>query len=230
MVCVASGGVGLPDLDEAVPYRASVAVEDEPRNDDPLTQRLAGMLASQVVVKLSQRLAPVCWTCGVRERPGEDDQGLLRRPEPRRNIVRVEVRGLGAVVLAPVPSGFFSLPLCHATCPLLAPLYTYLKISAFQHFSTSPVPGNLSAIQLTRAQALAVWLTRRRSRRADKPRQSWSMLKCSFTRWWSLRRSSLAGCLLSPLRRLRSQALCGPASPGPPFPRASAGRRACRDP
>src|SRR5215208_644479 len=140
MVCVASGGVGLPDLDEAVPYRASVAVEDEPRNDDPFTQRLAGMLASQVVVKLSQRLAPVCWTCGVRERPGEDDQGLLRRPEPRRNIVRVEVRGLGAVVLAPVPSGFFSLPLCHATCPLARPalhLPQDISISAFQHVACS---------------------------------------------------------------------------------------------
>ena len=36
--------------------------------------------------------------------------------------------------------------------PLLVPLYTCLKISAFQHFSTSPVPGDLSALQFACAQ------------------------------------------------------------------------------
>src|ERR671915_1671748 len=123
MVCIASGGVGLPDLQEAALYRASVAIEDASRNDDPLTQRLAGMLAGQIVVKVPYSAAPVCRTRGVRERPGEDDERLLRRPEPRRHVVRIEVRGLDAVVLTPVPSGF-SLPLCHATFPLARPLYT----------------------------------------------------------------------------------------------------------
>ena len=36
MVCVASGGVGLPDLDEAVTYRASVTIEHTSRDDYPL--------------------------------------------------------------------------------------------------------------------------------------------------------------------------------------------------
>src|SRR5215207_1522126 len=56
---VASGGVGLPDLDEAAPYRPSVGVEDAPGNDNPLTQRLAGMLAGQIAVKLPSWTVPV---------------------------------------------------------------------------------------------------------------------------------------------------------------------------
>src|SRR5687767_6623975 len=133
MVGVASCGVGLPDLDEAVTYRASVATEDAARNDDPLPQRLAGMLAGQVVVKLPYSAASVCRSRGVRERLGEDDERLLRRPEPRRHVVGIEVRG---VVLAPVPNGFFSLPLCHATFPFARPalhLPQNISISAFQH-------------------------------------------------------------------------------------------------
>src|SRR5215208_1363065 len=137
MVCIASGGVGLPDLHEAALYRASVTIEDTSRNDDPLTQRLAGMLAGQIVVQVPYSTAPVCRTRGVRERPGEDDERLLRRSEPRRHIVRIEVRGLDAVVLTPVPSGFFSLPLCHATFPLLD-LSIPPKIPACQHVSTPP--------------------------------------------------------------------------------------------
>src|SRR5918997_4945226 len=60
MVGVASCGVGLPDLDQAAPYRASVAIEDASRNDDPLTQRLAGMLAGPIVVKPPHSRAPLC--------------------------------------------------------------------------------------------------------------------------------------------------------------------------
>src|SRR5918994_1068827 len=135
MVCIASCGVGLPDLHEAALYRASVAIEDASRNDDPLTQRLAGMLAGQIVVKGPYSTPPRCRDPGVRERPGEDDERLLRGSEPRRHVVRIEVRGFDAVVLAPVPSGFFSLPLCHATFPLARPLYTSqdTSMSACQH-------------------------------------------------------------------------------------------------
>src|SRR5215210_3826206 len=122
LVGVASGGVGLPDLDEAVPDRASVAVEDTPGNDDPLAKRLAGMLAGQIAVKLPYETMTVRGTRDVRERPGEDNERLLRRPEPRRHVIRVEVGGLDAVV-APVPSGLFSRPLCHATFPLLRSLH-----------------------------------------------------------------------------------------------------------
>src|SRR5918993_2337408 len=79
MVGVASCGVGLPDLDEAVTYRASIAIEDAARNDDPLPQRLAGMLAGQGVVKLPHTAAAVCRGRGVREGPRGDGEGLFPR-------------------------------------------------------------------------------------------------------------------------------------------------------
>jgi hypothetical protein len=56
VVGVAPGGVGLPDLDQTVANR--VAVEHSPRDDDPLPQRLIRMLAGQVVIQLSNRVAP----------------------------------------------------------------------------------------------------------------------------------------------------------------------------
>src|SRR5215207_958802 len=145
------------------------------------------MLAGQIVVQVPYSTAPVCRTRGVRERPGEDEERFLRRSEPRRHVVRIEVRGLDAVVLTPVPSGFFSLPLCHATFLLARLLYTSqdTSMSACQHAK--------------RFMPFAL-------------------------------RHGPAGCLLSPSWRLRSQPLCGPASPGPLFPRAFSGRRACRGP
>ena len=43
-----------------------------------------------------------------------------------------------------------------------------IAVKASQHFSTLPAsPGGSSALQLSYAQALADWLTRRRSRRAE---------------------------------------------------------------
>src|SRR5215211_1410697 len=131
------------------------------------------MLAGQVVVKLPYSAASVCRTRGVRERPWEDDERLLRCPEPRRHIVGVEVRGLDALVLAPVPSGFFSLPLCHSTFLLARPalhLPQNISISASQHVACSRRLVSTSARVCLKA--LADWLTRRRSRRADKRRRS----------------------------------------------------------
>jgi hypothetical protein len=58
VVGVAPGGVGLPDLDQTVANRVAVAVEHSPRDDDPLPQRLIRMLAGQVVIQLSNRVAP----------------------------------------------------------------------------------------------------------------------------------------------------------------------------
>src|ERR687896_1529129 len=52
VVGVAPGGVGLPDLYQAAPNRAAVAVQHSPRDDDPLPQRLARVLAGQVVIPL----------------------------------------------------------------------------------------------------------------------------------------------------------------------------------
>src|SRR5215216_5051630 len=137
------------------------------------------MLAGQIVVKLPYSAAPVCRTSGVRECPREDDERLLRRPEPRRHVVRIEVRGLDALVLAPVPSGFFSLPLCHSTFPFARPalhLPQNISISAFQHVACSRRLVSTSAHVCLKA--LADRLTRRRSRRADKRSRSRSALKC----------------------------------------------------
>src|SRR5829696_213400 len=119
------------------------------------------MLAGQIVVQVPYSTAPVCRTRGVREHPGEDDERLLRRSEPRRQVVRIEVRGLDAVVLTPVPSGFFSLPLCHATFLLARPLYSSqdTSMSACQHVSTPPAGGVLTCKEV---QALC---TSSRSRR-----------------------------------------------------------------
>src|SRR5215210_1720031 len=116
---VASCRVGLPDLDQAVAHRASVAIEDAARNDNPLPQRLAGMLAGQVVVRFTYRAASECWSCRIREGLWKDDQGSLRRPEARRHVIRVEIRGLDAAILA--PGAYFSRPLRHAASPF--PLY-----------------------------------------------------------------------------------------------------------
>src|SRR5919108_2026502 len=104
------------------------------------------MLAGQVVVKPSQRLASVCRSRGVRERPREDDQGLLRRPEPRRHVVRVEVRG---IVLAPVLGGLFSLTLRHATFP-------FPDLSLQRGFG--PLCKSYQLVSLTASQLLAFFL------------------------------------------------------------------------
>src|SRR5579883_1565567 len=44
-VSVATRRVGLPDLDEGVGNRASVAVEDAPTDDDALAERFSGVLS-----------------------------------------------------------------------------------------------------------------------------------------------------------------------------------------
>ena len=96
LVGVAARGVGLPDLDQAVPDRPPVAVRDAARDDDPLPQGLALVLAGQVVVQLPDRPAPVSRSGGIREGPWEDDQRLSGRPEARRDVVRVQVWRLPA--------------------------------------------------------------------------------------------------------------------------------------
>ena len=48
LVDVAAAGVGLPDLDELVPHRPAVAVEDPAGDDHPLADRLAAVLDGQV--------------------------------------------------------------------------------------------------------------------------------------------------------------------------------------
>src|SRR3954469_22088118 len=57
-VLVAPGGVGLPDLDEGVAQRPAGGVEDAPRDRDALADRVAGLLAGEVVVALVDALGP----------------------------------------------------------------------------------------------------------------------------------------------------------------------------
>ena len=58
-VDVASGGVRLPDLDQRIRHRPAVLVEHAARHDDPLAERLAGMLAGEVAIVLAHALMAV---------------------------------------------------------------------------------------------------------------------------------------------------------------------------
>ena len=53
LVAVAAGGVGLPDLDQRVADGRPSASSTRPRDDDALAQRLALVLAREVVVELA---------------------------------------------------------------------------------------------------------------------------------------------------------------------------------
>src|SRR5680860_1129689 len=57
-VAVASGRVGLPDLDERVGYGSAVGLEHLTGHDDPLAGGLGGVLAGQVVVELADPPLP----------------------------------------------------------------------------------------------------------------------------------------------------------------------------
>ena len=55
VVEVAPRRVRLPDLDELSAQRLAVGAEDSPLDDDPLTERLAGVLAREVGVERRRR-------------------------------------------------------------------------------------------------------------------------------------------------------------------------------
>ena len=63
LVEIAAGRVGLPDLEQRVPYRPAVVVEDATGDDDPLAERFAGV-------------------------PGREIRVARRRPCPRRRPAR----------------------------------------------------------------------------------------------------------------------------------------------
>src|SRR5687767_7743112 len=50
LVRIPPRGVGLPDFDQRVAYRASVLVEHAPGDEHALPQRSAGMLARQIAI------------------------------------------------------------------------------------------------------------------------------------------------------------------------------------
>src|SRR5215210_2081839 len=119
MVGIASGSVGLPDLYQASPHRAAVAVQHSSRDDDPLSQRLACVLAGQVVIQLPYRTTPVGRSGRVREGLRKDDQRLLGCPEARRYVVLVQVRRL-PVILRAKTDGFIGGSLSHPRISFLA--------------------------------------------------------------------------------------------------------------
>src|SRR5206468_6820912 len=53
VVAVAARGVCLPDLDQGVPHRAPVLLEQPACHGDPLAERVAVVLASEVIVEFS---------------------------------------------------------------------------------------------------------------------------------------------------------------------------------
>ena len=85
--------VRLPDLDQRVPHRPAVGVGDPTGDDDPLAQRLAGMLTGQVCVLRLHRDAPEDWSAGlVKPLRWQFHQRVARRTQLRRAIVRIEIR------------------------------------------------------------------------------------------------------------------------------------------
>ena len=81
LVRVAARRVGLPDFDERVRNRAAILVDHASLDDDPLAERLAGVLPGEIVIGGTDRVPSVHRTAQLGERLRNDDQGFLRMPE-----------------------------------------------------------------------------------------------------------------------------------------------------
>ena len=87
-VCVAAGGVRLPDLDELPAERPAGAIDDAAADDDSLAEGLARMLAREIVVERPDRPFAEGRPGQLRQGRRDDDERLLRSPEPRPDVVR----------------------------------------------------------------------------------------------------------------------------------------------
>ena len=92
LVRVPARRVGLPGLDERGTHRATTGIGDATRDDDPLAERSAGVLAGQVGVRTHDPTV-------VEDRPGplgeaarEQPERPLRCPEAAGDVVRIEQR------------------------------------------------------------------------------------------------------------------------------------------
>lgn len=56
---VASGSIGLPNLNQSVPDRAAIFIQNAAGQDDPFSQRITIMLAGQIIIPFAYRLVPV---------------------------------------------------------------------------------------------------------------------------------------------------------------------------
>jgi hypothetical protein len=101
-VVVAPRGVRLPDLDQRVAHRPAVAVEYAAVEDDPLAERLALVLAGQVVVVLADALVAVDGPGDLAERVRQQQQRALGRTRARGYVVGMQVGRVDVLVVAPI--------------------------------------------------------------------------------------------------------------------------------
>ena len=77
-VPVASGGIALPDFDQRVGHGAAVVVEHLSGDGDALADRLAFVLAREVVVRFADIVVAEDRPGHLRKRVRQDDQRLSR--------------------------------------------------------------------------------------------------------------------------------------------------------
>ena len=112
-VPVAARGVRLPDLDQLATQRAAVGAEHAAADDDPLAERLALVLAGEVVVELAERQVAEDGARELRERVRKDDERLLRRAQRRAPVLGVEVRRVGPLPVEVGAAGERGAAQCH---------------------------------------------------------------------------------------------------------------------
>ena len=93
LVDIASGGVGLPDLDQRVGQRATIFVQHPAGDDDALAQRLAidPRILRHVVIQRANALMAVDRSGQFRQRLFQRDQRLGRPAQHRRFVVRINI-------------------------------------------------------------------------------------------------------------------------------------------
>ena len=102
LVDVAPGGIRLPDLDQGVSHGPAVAVEHAPGDDDALTERLARMLAREVVVERAHLPVPVDGPGDLGKRVRKHDQRSLRGAQAGADVIGIQVRRMLRGVVAAV--------------------------------------------------------------------------------------------------------------------------------
>jgi len=101
-VQVATGRVGLPDLDQRARERLALAVERAAADRDPLPDRLPSVLREEVVVVLGDALGAELGSGDLGDRLREVDERRLGVAQPRRLVPLVVERRVRVGGLAPV--------------------------------------------------------------------------------------------------------------------------------
>ena len=90
LVAVAPGGVALPDLHQRLRHRPAAGLEHAPVDDDPLPERLAVVLAREVVVDRRHARVPQRRAGQLGGHPRELDPLAPRGAQPGRLVVGIE--------------------------------------------------------------------------------------------------------------------------------------------